>query len=196
MSVNMNAVRIESKMSARALVIMAVTVLLWLIGIVSALVVFSGCATVTEIIAGATNITQNAEAPASVDAVEFGSLVWDCGGFKPSSSTVVKGNISAVSFNGKTLNYSATVDADWGSEGNAPNATIAALFFLAGDGKWHGGKFDWIGSVGKPRPAGHIAEYNGWAHAFPAPKGEEYAYLLIRGDNKRYRTNVAKGVVK
>lgn len=192
---NMDKIISEARGSNNAFVGALVIVAAILAGI-AILCIPTGCATVTEIITGATNITQHSETQASVDAVPFESLVWDCGGFTPSSSTVVKGNISSVAFNGSTLTYSATVDADWGSEGNAPNATIAALFFKSGDGTWHGGKFDWIGFVGKPRPAGHIAEYNGWAHTFPAPKGDEYVYVLIRGDNKRSRTNVVKGVVK
>lgn len=159
-----------------------------------------GCATIKQaVMSQITNAVPNSGSTTTTtpkDAVPFDSLVWDFGGFKPSSSTIVKGNISSVSFNGGTLNYSATVDPDWGKEGGAPNATIAALFFKGSDGVWRGGKFDWIGFVGKPRPAGHIAEYNGWAHAFPVPKGEEYLYLLIRGDNKRYRTNIIEGVVK
>lgn len=193
---NMRKIIEEANNSARAFTIAFLFIVALMSGALFFASIVTGCATITKILTGATNITQNAEAPVSIDAVEFGSLVWDCGGFKPSSSTVVKGNISSVDFNGKMLTYSATVDADWGKEGSGANGTICALFFKDSDGIWRGGKFDWIGFIGKPRPAGHIAEYNGWKHQFPVPKGEEYAYVLIRGDNKRYRTNVAKGVVK
>ena len=132
----------------------------------------------------------------TLDDVPFDSLVWSSGGFSPASSTVVKGNISAVSFDGKTITYSATVDDDWGSEGEVPNATICAVFFLGSDGVWRGGKFDWAGNLGRPRPAQHIASYSGWSHAYPATSGEQFAYVLIRGDNKEKRTNVIKGEVK
>ena len=147
-------------------------------------------ATTTE-----TNAQDSADA-ASVDDVPFDSLVWSSGGFSPASATVVKGNISAVAFDGRTITYSATVDDDWGTEGTAPNATICAVFFLGSDGVWRGGKFDWIGNLGRPRPAQHIASYSGWKHAYPAASGEQFAYVLIRGDNKAKRTNVIKGVVK
>ena len=141
--------------------------------------------------------TNNSEAvESSVDAVPFDSLVWDSGGFTPASSTVIKGNISSVSFNGKTINYSASVDDDFGNEGEVPNATICAVFFLNSDGVWRGGKFDWIGDIGRPRPAGHIASYSGWSHSYPAPNWEEFAFVLIRGDNRKYRTNVSKGKVE
>ena len=160
--------------------------------------VFDLSTNVVETASAKTNVTDTASTPeASVDDVPFNSLVWESGGFSPASTTVVKGNISAVSFDGRTITYSATVDADWGKEAaQPPNATVCAVFFLGSDGVWRGGKFDWIGNLGRPRPAQHIASYSGWKHAYPAPKGEEFCFVLIRGDNRKYRTRVIKGRVK
>jgi len=145
---------------------------------------------------GLTEKTNEVESVTSVDAVPFDSLVWESGGFAPASSTVVKGHISSVAFNGRTITYNASVDSDWGTEGNAPNATICAVFFRCADGVYRGGKFDWVGFIGKPRPAQHIVSYSGWSHSYPAPKGEEFCFVLIRGDNRRYRTNIINGEVK
>jgi hypothetical protein len=158
----------------------------------------AGCGSVEGYIRDKLPGESPAPSPAFPDAVPFSELRWDFGGFSADAGATAEFSITSVSFNGSTLNYSvADAPANWGSEGGAPRATVFAIFFKRANGTWTGGKVDWIGFFGKPRPlADHLAHYENWDESVPIAKGTEYAVVLVRGDSKSRRSSVARGVVK
>ena len=82
--------------------------------------------------------------------------------------------------------------SDWGKTADGGHDGIAAIFIERAGGSWTGGKFDWTGFVGKPRPLGHLADYNDWNDNLPLPKGTRIAFVLVEGERSgRRRTNVA-----
>ena len=106
-------------------------------------------------------VVDTPSSPASSDAVDFASLNWSWGGF-----------------NGK--NATSREDADH---------TICALFCKL-DGKWQGGKFDWISTSRLSRDFKNVKDgYGGWRKdAIEA--AEAFAFVICSKDGKR-RSNVA-----
>jgi hypothetical protein len=194
-----NEAKIVQEEGAGASKCLAWIPVLALLAVLAILLLAPGCTTakkygpmVVHAVFDLTGNTNKVES-VSVDAVPWDSLVWDSGGFKPASSTVVKGNISEVEFNGRMLTYQAMVEADWGKEGDAPNATICALFVKGDDGVWRGGKFDWISSNRLSRGLGHITGpgyYSNWDGAdIPNPCDACFVIVSVKTGT---RTNVVK----
>ena len=150
--------------------------------------------------------TIEAPKPPETPAQENYTLVWKYGGFKGPTNPNAGGTIATItemSWSGNTMTYKAVVPSNWGSEGGTPNATIVAVFFKEGD-VWVGGKMDWVGFIGKPRPMKHCyalecggGAYNGWNRCpMPEKKGTEVIIVLVRGNNAKMYSNAQKGVVK
>ena len=92
-----------------------------------------------------------------------------------------------------SLGYSWSGDtlASWGlSNGDA--GAYACLFVLRSDGKWVGGKFDWISTSRTSRGLENIYNgYGGWSLA-GVPNPCSCAFVIVSGDGKK-RTNVIGG---
>ena len=129
---------------------------------------------------------------ASADAVDFASLDWCWGGFngknaKPVAdveidSLKVSGNLTYKWVRGGCEKLGATSRED-------ADHTICALFCKL-DGKWQGGKFDWISTSRLSRDFKNVRDgYGGWRKdAIEA--AEAYAFVICSSDGKR-RSNVA-----
>ena len=135
------------------------------------------------------------DAVSATDDVPFSSLQWKYGKYDGSGKTQIDGQITSLSCNGSVLSYSAKLNSNWGSYAGGHDG-ISAVFIQRSDGSWTGGKFDWTGSVGKPRPLQHLADYNGWRGDYPIPKGTRIAYVVVKGSGGSLRTNVATCTVR
>ncbi len=134
-------------------------------------------------------IEEAKEDPAtSVDAVAFSSLAWSYGGFNGASAALDSPRISnlAVSGSGLSLKWDVGLSV-WGL-GNKDADAIAALFCRV-DGKWRGGKFDWISTSRATRSFTNIKTgYHGW-RASDLGNADAYAFVVISKDGK-HRSNV------
>lgn len=128
------------------------------------------------------------------DAVDFSSLSWEYGGFRaPGAQAAADALIGDLRVSSSGLSYAwrrgdcRALDA--GNSHDNPNC-IAALFVLGSDGKWRGGKFDWISSDRLSRGFENIrAGYKGWPmDAVSTARG--YAFVICSSDGM-IRTNVA-----
>lgn len=129
---------------------------------------------------------------ASSDAVDFASLNWLWGGFNGKNAKLVDGcEIGSLKVSGnltykwvrggcEKLGATSREDADH---------TICALFCKL-DGKWQGGKFDWISTSRLSRDFKNVKDgYGGWRKdAIEA--AEAFAFVICSKDGKR-RSNVA-----
>lgn len=131
---------------------------------------------------------------AEADEVDFALLSWDYGGFKGGKATLVDGcRIAALKVSASGMSYK------WGKGGceqlGASSRTaadcIATLFVQGQDGKWRGGKFDWISTSRTSRDFENIRSgYHGWpTDAIAAATG--YAFVIVSADGKK-RTNVIR----
>lgn len=131
-----------------------------------------------------------AAAPATPDAVPFGSLNFCFGGVNGSGAQISSAQIRGLRVSGDTLSYSwgaANLSA-WGlSESDA--SALACLFVKKSDGAWVGGKFDWISTSRTSRILENVfSGYCGWSlHGVPNPC--EAAFVIISSDGRK-RTNV------
>ncbi len=128
----------------------------------------------------------------SADEVDFSALNWSWGGFNGKNAKPVEGvEIGSLKVSGnltykwvrggcEKLGATSREDADH---------TICALFCKL-DGKWQGGKFDWISTSRLSRDFKNVREgYGGWRKdAIEA--AEAYAFVICSKDGKR-RSNVA-----
>ena len=144
----------------------------------------------------ATVTTPAVEAPAAAtaDEVDFASLDWCWGGFKGGSAKEVSGcQIGSLKVSGGNMSYkwvkggceklgaTSSTDADH---------TPCALFCKI-DGKWKGGKWEWISTSRTTRGLKNIEEgYGGWDKTAIA-KATEYAFCIVSSDGKK-RSNVIK----
>lgn len=133
-----------------------------------------------------------ADAAPAADGAAFSLLRWDWGGFNGSKAAVADGcRISGLKV-GKNIRYSW---AEGGCEklgaASATDAskTVCCLFCLGADGRWTGGKFDWISTSRTSRDLANIdSGYNGWdAAKFRAARA--YAFCIVSADGRK-RTNV------
>lgn len=134
----------------------------------------------------------------AVDEVAYDSLVWAHGGFNGSKARldpVVR--IKALTFDRSNLYYQwAAGDGILLGAKNAEDAgaTLACMFYKAADGRWIGGKFDWIRPRNLSRPLHHIygpGYYDTWGSAsIPNPTEACFVIVSVRTGT---RTNVIKG---
>ena len=103
-----------------------------------------------------------------------------------------------MSKNGLSFEYDFDLST-WGLEetqyeGGPHGGAIACLFVLDNDGKWVGGKFDWISSSRRTRGFENIygtgpeGAYGGWDLS-NVPKSTTAAFVIVSADGK-LRSNV------
>ncbi len=128
--------------------------------------------------------------PQSVDEVDFGALDWCWGGFSGKKAVLVDGvRIGSLKVTGDGMSYKWVSGGceNLGASSREDAACIAALFCKV-DGKWKGGKWEWISTSRTTRSLENIKEgYGGWNPA--ALAATEYAFVICSRDGRR-RSNV------
>lgn len=136
---------------------------------------------------------EHSQEPDTADEANFLSLGWDYGGFNGRDAQIVTvakiGNLR-VAKAGLTYEWKAGGCEALDAANSHENANcIAALFILGSDGKWRGGKFDWISTDRLSRDFKNIrTSYNGWP-ADAIESARAFAFCILSADGKR-RTNV------
>lgn len=127
------------------------------------------------------------------DAVDFASLDWCRGSFSGKSAKIVDGvQIGSLKVSSSGLSYK------WVKGGceklgasSATDASCLACVFCLIDGKWKGGKADWVSTSRTTRDSANIYDgYNGWDKQ-AISKATAYAFVIVSKDGKK-RTNVIK----
>ena len=124
----------------------------------------------------------------SVDDVRFENLEWIVGGFNGGDAKLSKVRISGLSMSiPDNLAFAWDVDMEaWGARHDSL-AGISCLFCEV-DGKWYGGKFEWISSSRNTRKLTNVKnKYNGWNPAWLSSR--KFAFVVVSADGKR-RSNV------
>lgn len=131
-------------------------------------------------------------ATAQADGVDFALLSWDYGGFKGGKAAPVQScEIGSLSIKKDGMSYKWVKGGceQLGASSRTAADCICALFVLGADGKWRGGKFDWISTSRTSRSFENIhGEYNGWP-SDAIEKAQGYAFVITSKDGKK-RTNV------
>ncbi len=127
------------------------------------------------------------------DEVDFSQLKWVYGGFNGASAKISpNARVKSLKASNSGVTYS------WASGGcqnlgasSATDANCLACLFCYSDGKWTGGKFDWICTNNKSPSFKNIQDkYKGWSSA-ALSKATEYAFVIV-GKDGRTRTNVIR----
>ena len=129
-----------------------------------------------------------------LDAVDFEILHWDFGGFKPSSHCERSApQLSGLKMKRDGLSFKYVEDlSSWGLAYETADA-LACLFVCDKDGKWVGGKFDWISSSRRTRDFKNVySGYNDWSLA-NVPNPCPAAFVIVSKDGKK-RSNVISGM--
>ena len=130
------------------------------------------------------------EASSSPDAVPFSELAWTWGGFDGSKAVLDAPRISGLAVAGTAhLTFKWDVDmASWGYAHDDPKGV--ACLFIKRDGKWVGGKFEWVSSSRTFRGLENIrAGYAGW-DAKAVGAADSFAFVVVSKDGRK-RSNVA-----
>lgn len=125
-----------------------------------------------------------------LDEATYADLAWDYGGFngaKADGSEVIIGGLE-MKKDGLSFDY-ATDLSSWGLENSDASGALACLFVLDNDGKWVGGKFDWISSSRETRDFKNVySGYEGWDLS-NVPKSTTAAFVIVSKDGRK-RSNV------
>lgn len=119
-------------------------------------------------------------------------LVWSYGGVNGSKSVEdPRVQIKSLSIHGTSgLSYRYAVGdlSVWGLSRNQADA-LACAFYEGSDGKWYGGKFDWVSTSRLTRDFANLnAGYGGWnANAFHS--ASKRGFLIMTKDGRK-RTNL------
>lgn len=133
--------------------------------------------------------------PKVPDFAPYEQFEWRFGGenfskAKPSGAV----QLSLRSLSASKITYSWDKDlSGWGVDYNDHTKAIVCAFVRTADGRWVGGKFDWVSSSRKERDFKHMTSepYKGWSLAgIPNPTG--LAFVVVRHDG-RDRSNVIGG---
>lgn len=132
----------------------------------------------------------------AADDVNYGSLVWDYGGFNGKGSIIHESvRISNLTFNKNNLYYkwvSGGCEELGASSSGDYGATICAVFFKENDGVWRGGKFDWVSTSRTSRGLENVHDgYNEWTLS-RVPARADACFVIVSVKTGR-RTNVIKG---
>lgn len=131
---------------------------------------------------------------ASLDAVDYSLLNWCWGGFNGKNAAHKEGVIIRnLSVHGSGMSYawqSGNCEA-LGASGHTNADCIAALFVLV-DGKWRGGKFEWISTSRLTRSWHNLHGYNGWQFS-AYEQAKEVCFVIVSKDGRK-RSNVIKAV--
>lgn len=126
-----------------------------------------------------------------LDDVYFGSLDWCWGGFKGENAEKGDVVIADLKMNADGLRFKFVKDlSEWGvMNPDDHSEALACLFVLDMNGKWVGGKFDWISSSRETRDFKNVYGcYNGWNVA-TVPNPTMAAFVIVSKNGKR-RSNV------
>jgi len=134
-------------------------------------------------------------APAVGDGASYSSFRWDYGGFNGSGASQSGVQISGMSVSSGNMSFRYDTDMSaWGMAHTDANA-LACWFVQDNDGRWVGGKFDWISSSRTSRSLSHVTSgYNGWT-LDNVPNPCQVAFVIVHADGKR-RSNVLTGTWK
>ena len=136
--------------------------------------------------------TSSSSGSTAGDAVSFSALNWSFGGLDgsgASQSGVVLSNLKC-SKSGMSFHYDKDLSA-WGRS-KTQTSDFACFFVQRSDGKWVGGKFDWISTSRTTRGFENIyGRYKGWSLS-GVPNPCNAAFLILNHDGKR-RSNVIRG---
>lgn len=124
--------------------------------------------------------------------VPYGDLDFCWGGFRGGSAKLVKEScIKNLKIRGDGMSYSWESGGceKLGAKDRSDAGNTLACLFCKNDGRWRGGKFDWISTSRTSRSFENInGGYNGWDPS-AISKAEKYAFVIVSKDGKR-RTNV------
>lgn len=130
----------------------------------------------------------------SLDAVDFGILKWDFGGFRPATECLrseVEISGLKIASNGLSFRYVHDLSV-WGL-GYGEAEALACLFVCDNDGNWVGGKFDWISSSRTKRSFENVyGGYGGWSLS-RVPNPCPAAFVIVSRDGRK-RSNVISGI--
>ena len=134
--------------------------------------------------------------PTILDDVFFGELHWDFGGFKGGKAEKGDVQIAGLKMKKDGLSFKYVEDlSHWGLAHTDYSGALACLFVCDKDGRWVGGKFDWISSSRRTRDFHNVyGGYNGWSLSNvsnPCP----VAFVIVSKDGKK-RSNVISGTWK
>ena len=124
-----------------------------------------------------------------IDDVFFGELNWEYGGFKGGEAEFGGVLISGLRMARDGLGFNYVRDLSvWGlAHGDAD--ALACLFVCDNEGRWVGGKFDWISSSRNKRDFKNIySGYEGWLLR-NVPNPCTAAFVIVSKDGKK-RSNV------
>lgn len=129
------------------------------------------------------------------DDVPFGALSWNYGGFRGGSAEKTAAVISGLRATSENMTYhwrTGGCETLGASSGSDYSHTVACFFVQRGDGRWVGGKFDFISTGRTSRGFENIyGGYGGWSLA-GVPNPCPCAFVIVSTDGKR-RTNVIAG---
>ena len=134
--------------------------------------------------------------PTVLDDVFFGELHWDFGGFKGEKAEKGDVQIAGLKMKKDGLSFKYVEDlSHWGMSHTDYSGALACLFVCDRDGRWVGGKFDWISSSRKTRSFKNVyGGYNGWSLS-NVPNPCPVAFVIVSKDGKK-RSNVIAGIWK
>ena len=143
-----------------------------------------------EVVSPATTGTPTAT---TKDEVDFALLDFCWGAFKGGSAKLVDGvEIGSLKVSGSGMSYKwKTGGCEKLGASSSTDAACLACLFCKLDGRWRGGKFDWISTSRTTRGFENISDgYNGWQKD-AVSKAAEYAFVIVSSDGKK-RSNVIK----
>lgn len=126
----------------------------------------------------------------SLDEVPYGDLHWTFGGFHASTNAPHSSvTITNLSCNAKGLRFEWTQDLSAWGIGREDADAVACLFVMDEDGRWIGGKFEWISSSRETREFTNVFDgYSDWSLR-NVPNPCEVAFVVFRKDGKK-RSNI------
>ena len=127
------------------------------------------------------------------DEVGFAKFNWRYGSFDGSQAALADNpRISGLKVSSSGMSYSWAKGGceDLGAS-SATDPDCLACLFCKIDGKWSGGKFDWISTSRRTRDFKNIRDsYHGWP-ANAIERAEAFAFVIV-SRNGKYRTNVIR----
>ena len=117
------------------------------------------------------------------------------GGFNGSGAVFDRVTLSGLSCNGKSVSYKFDTDlSEWGLKHTEAGA-ICAVFFER-NGRFEGGKFDWVSSSRTNRELKHVESYSNWTSSgIKLPWRGKVAFCVFSADGKR-RSNIVVAEAK
>lgn len=124
------------------------------------------------------------------DAVDYGALVWSCGGFDGGRAALDVPRIRDLRVHNGGCRYRWEVGLEsWGAAKTDYSKALACGFVQLADGSWRGGKFDWVSTSREARDFKNIHEgYRGWTLE-GVPKRTCFALVMVAPDGRK-RSNV------